>query len=80
MGHGNIVALTLVGVTVITLIASNVVSAFINLAKVGYETKVPYKTAFGDFNIPTNLANDSLSKNLSRVNISALPNVTTIPH
>ncbi len=49
------------------------------LVLVGYETKVPYKTVFGNFNISTNLANESLSKNLSRVNLTSLAKVTATP-
>lgn len=64
---GNLVLLTLVAFTILTLIALNVVSAFIHPLKVGYQTKVPYKTAFGNASVPTNLANDSLSKNQSGI-------------
>jgi hypothetical protein len=76
----NLVALTLVTSTILALMALNVVSAFISPFKTGYDPKLSDKTLFGDLNISTNLANENISKNLSRVIISSLPNMTAIPH
>jgi hypothetical protein len=53
--NGNLLVVMVVFM-VITLIALNAMPAFAKTINDGYETKAPYKTAFGNMNASTNLA------------------------